>query len=372
MAAIGLVTGAIYEDDARNQVHRSFKTDGDRIFNEFAGLGVKWIRVQANWPNVSDNTYRDIVRKAHQKGIKVIVLLAGDQFALYRGSDSNSAEIDPFLTRYRDELNRLMTYVFNTPDTRPDALEIANEPNMNAPTPHGSRISPNAFAWLLRWVWDWKVQRGWPDIISGGTVNTYFRNESWWLQFFASSAWAGIYRKTRPFTYFGVHPYNDFSIDANAVQAGPPYRTDIFGGWKATTKDLLTGLSGKLDTVTGIANTRLFVTEFGWMMPNPALPGSTKWTYVPGKNCVMTLEQEAAGMVASMQAFNESNVVDAALWYSYRNDYAADTNEYQRYGLRRNYYPGSNHYPHKPGIWQQFRQLAGVAGTPPDPESYWR
>lgn len=371
MTTLGLVTGAIYEDDPRNQVHRSFKTDSDRIFNEFAGLGVKWIRIQANWPNVSVDTYRNIVRKAHQKDIKVIVLLAGDQFALYTGNDNNSAEIDPFLTRYRDELNRLMTQVFNAADTRPDALEIANEPNMNAATPSGSRIGPNTFAWLLRWVWDWKVQRGWPDIISGGLVNSYFINESWWQRFFASSAWPGIRTKTRPFTYFGVHPYNDPSINSNLVKAGPPYNTNIFGDWKQTTKDLLTGLATKLNDVTGISGTRLFVSEFGWMMPNPPLPGATNPTYVPGKNCVMALEQEAAGMAASVQAFNESGVVEAALWYSYRNDYSADTNEYQRYGLRRLYDPPTNHYPHKPGIWQQFKQLAGGGGNN-DPESYWR
>jgi len=92
---------------------------------------------------------------------------------------------------------------------------------------------------------------------------------------------------------------------------------------------------------------------------------------VPLKNCVMSLEQEAAGMAAAVQTFDESGVVSAALWYSYRNTFDSAKNETERYGLRRLYDSASNHYPHKPGVWQQFKQLAGGTGNN-DPESYWR
>lgn len=376
MATLGIVTGGIYEDYPPDQSFRSFKQDGDRILNEFQGLGAKWIRIEARWRNVADETYRNIVRKARQRGIKVIVLLAGDEFGRFTGRNPATQQpenLDQYIDRYRNELNRLMTTVFNAPDTRPDALELTNEPNQNDPgTPSGSRLGGNEFAWLIRRVWEWKTQRGWPDIITGGTINTYFTNESWWQQFFASGAWSDLQRtRTRPFNYFGVHPYNSYSIDPAYFDRDPPYDTNVFGAWKETTKGLLKDLSVKLDQVTGTSGTRLFVTEFGWMMPDPAKPGTTRWTYVPLKNCVMSLEQEAAGMAAAVQAFDESGVVSAALWYSYRNTFDSARNETERYGLRRLYDPASNHYPHKPGVWQQFKQLAGGTGNN-DPESYWR
>ena len=380
MATLGLVTGGIYEDYPPDQVFRSFKQDGDKIFNEFAGMGVKWIRIEARWRNVADETYRNIIRKARQRNIKVIVLLAGNDFGRFTGRNPNNQpeNLDQFIDRYKNELNRLMTTVFNAPDTRPDALELTNEPNQQDPaTPSRFRLGGNEFAWLIRYVWEWKVQRGWPDIITGGTINTYFENESWWQQFFASGAWQGI-RNTRPFNYFGVHPYNPYSIDPGPIQSPNPfdkpvgpYRTDVFGAWKETTKGLLTRLSTKLDQVTGTSGTKLFVTEFGWMMPAPALPGSPKFTYVPLKNCVMSPEQEAAGMVAAVQAFDESRGVSAALWYSYRNSFDSAKNEIERYGLRRLYDAASNHYPHKPPVWQQFKQLAGGTGNN-NPESYWQ
>lgn len=382
MVTLGLVTGGIYEDDPADQVFRSFKQDGDRIFNEFAGLGVKWIRIEARWRTVTDETYRNIIRKARQKNIKVIVLLAGDEFGRFTGRNPNgqAENLDQFIDRYRNELNRLMTSVFNAPDTRPDALEITNEPNqVDKTTPSGSRLGGNEFAWLIRRVWEWKIQKGWPDIISGGTISTYFDSatEPWWGQFFDSGAWRDI-QGTRPFNYFGVHPYNPFSIDPGPIQSpnpfdnnGQPYNTNVFGAWKNTTKDLLKRLATKLDRVTGTSGTKLFVTEFGWTMPNPAQPGSPKYTYVPLKNCVMSLEQEAAGMAAAVQAFDESGVVSAALWYSYRNSFDHVHNEIERYGLRRLYNPGSNNYEHKPGVWQRFKQLAGGVGNN-DPESYWR
>ena len=48
-------------------------------------MGAKWIRIEARWRNVADETYRNIVRKARQRGIKVIVLLAGDEFGRFTG-----------------------------------------------------------------------------------------------------------------------------------------------------------------------------------------------------------------------------------------------------------------------------------------------
>ena len=339
---LGIVTGGIYEEG-----QQPLSTHADKIFSEFQGLGAKWIRIEANWHNVQPATYQNIVRKAHDKGLKVIVLLNDT----YCGDDQKSQSIDGFIGAYIGKLNNLVTNVFAGVSV--DAFEIANEPNnLQSDCPdrvQRFRIGGNTFAWLLRRVWEWKIENKRPElIISGGILNTYFENEPWWGDFFRSGAWKPGFR---PFDYMGIHPYNPYSIDQNAVNRQEP---NCFVPWKNTTKTQLSRLAAKINQLTSTTNTQLYVTEFGWQLP----VGNA---CEPNKNCVSSPAQMAAGIQAAVEAFNESGVVPVALWYDYRDDDG-------RHGLRQQW--DGQRYPARLEVWQKFKFLAGGTGSN-DPESYW-
>ncbi len=328
---LGIVTGGIYQAGSQ-----SLSTNADNVFSEFQGLGAKWIRIEANWAGVDGATYQNIVRKAHNKGLKVIVLLT-DSYT--------SGSIDDFTKQYVSKLNTLVNQVF-VGDATADAIEITNEPNQVENTPTGFRVGGNAFAYLLRRVWQWKTSNNRPEmIISGGTINTYY-TEPWWNDFFKSGAWK---EGPRPFDAFGVHPYNASKIDQTNFE-----HLD-FAPWKSITKSLLVELAAEINKLTGTNNTPLYATEFGWQLP---VGNACK----PNTNCVNHPEQVAAGMQAAVEAFNESGVVPVALWYDYRDDSEG------RYGLRQQW--DGQRYPAKPQVWQKFKSLAGGTGSD-DPESYW-
>lgn len=379
---LGLVTGAIYVAG-----EQSLDTHADKIFSEFKGIGAGWIRIEADWKDqgvpVSDSVYKLIVQKAHYYGLKVIVLLAGDEYGRFNYADDNSdsqpnqpPRIDEFTSRYVTRLNYLATQVF-TGASYADAFEITNEPNqclLGDSTCKGSngirgfRVGGNAFAWLLRRVWEWKTKNNRPElIISGGTISTYYNSpdEPWWNRFFTSGAWQNGEncgyntgrQCPRPFDYMGVHPYNPFSITQDEVNASN------FARWKQITRTLLSELAAKIDQVSRTSGTRLFVTEFGWQMCSPQ-------GFSPNANCVNALEQGAAGMQAAVEAFRDSGVVPVALWYDYRNDYDYGKNVViNRFGLRR-VWDGAS-YSAKVPYWQKFKDLAGGTGSN-DPEFYWR
>ena len=74
--SLGLVTGGIYQ-----ATQQSISTDSDAFFCEMNALGTRWIRIQLDWPDTSDETYRKIIDAAHQRGIRVVALVAGSTCA---------------------------------------------------------------------------------------------------------------------------------------------------------------------------------------------------------------------------------------------------------------------------------------------------
>ena len=218
---LGMVTGGIYEG-----VEQSFQLNAENIFCEYVQLGVSWIRIQSDWPGTEASVYQSIVQMAHANGIKVNLLVP----AQYCGSDSDPPAIDSFISSYLSHLEDLRNSIFNGPSSV-DAYEIANEPNIEENAcPDGQlrfRVSPNAFAYLLRRTYQWKQDNNVGElIISGGILNTYL-TESFWPQFFASGAWFN-YLGSRPFDYFGIHPYDPYSIDQNCINSGS---TNCFDSW---------------------------------------------------------------------------------------------------------------------------------------------
>ena len=294
------------------------------------------------WPGVDAATYRDIVRKAHDKGLKVIVLLN----KTYGGKEDDQKAVNEFIGSCIERLNDLTTNVFAGVSV--DAFEIGNEPNMvigKIKDPAGKeieifRIGGNTFAWLLRRVWEWKIANNRPEfIISGGILSTYYDVQPWWNYFFDSGA---LRQGPRPFDAFGIHPYNPDKFNTN------------FADWKSYTTNALSEIEKLINEHTGIENTPLYVTEFGWQVPI----GNT---CEPNKNCVSSPTQMADGMQAAVEAFNESRVVPVALWYDYRDDDGL-------HGLRQQW--DGQRYPVRPEVWQRFKLLAGGTGSN-DPESYW-
>ena|SRR3990167_961712 len=218
---LGIVTGGIYQG-----VPQSMQDNALNIFCEYVQLGVKWIRIQSDWPGTDISTYQSIVQIAHANGIAVDVIVP----AQYCGDDSNNTAIDAFTSAYTSHLDYLISNVF-VGSASVDAYEIGNEPNIvETGCPDGQsrfRVSPNAFAWLLRRSYQWKQQRGLSlSIISGGILNTY-TTESFWPAFLQSGAFF-VYYGSRPFDYFGIHPYDPYTIDQGCINSGS---TNCFSSW---------------------------------------------------------------------------------------------------------------------------------------------
>jgi hypothetical protein len=329
---MGIVTGGIYSWRSADEpaiINQPLLDYADQIFSEFKGMGGKWVRIEANWKDNYDGQYTFIADKAHSYGLKVIVVVTAGKkgpYCTWNGSR------DEWLNDYVAELNRLATQVFfkrGLLNAQADAFEIMNEPNQfdsSALECTGTgrfRMDGDSFAWLLRFVWNWKNSAQRPEkIISGGTISTYYNSptEPWWNQFFASGAFFPVYG-ARPFDYFGVHPYNDFTPA---------------GTWQTETQQMLVGLAAKLDIVTRASGTRLFATEVG--------------------------DYRASRMQEAINACRNSGVVEAALWYDYRDDHPGG------FGLRYGW-NGTSH-PAKIDMWSKFKTLAGGTGSN-DPEYYW-
>jgi hypothetical protein len=342
--SLGLVTGGIYTDNPQ-----PLRTHADRIFCEYSNLGVKWIRIEADWPNTTAATYQLIVQKAHAKGIKVNVLVP----ARYCGADDQPAQIDPFIASYVSRVDWLAKNVF-VGTAKADAYEIGNELNIWEPGcgdgVNRFRVGPNAFAWLLRRVWEWKAANARTElIISGGLLNTY-TTESFWPAFFGSGAFTN-YQGSRPFNYFGIHPYNPYHVDKTCIATGS---TACFSTWKSNVTAGLKTVASRLNTATGTTGTKLFATELGFQLPT----GTT----CSANNCVLNQAQQAAGMQAAGDALVASAVTPYGLWYDYRDDVG------ERFGLRGQW--NGTRYPAKTTSWTKFRTLAGGTGST-DPEACW-
>jgi hypothetical protein len=338
---IGIVTGGIYSRlSAPQGINQPLLDNADQIFAEFRQLGAKWIRIEANWKGNFDGQYRFIADKAHEHGLKVVVVLnAGTQGLYCQPVNRPPGARDPWLNNYVAELNRLANDVFvnrGLMRSQADAYEITNEPNqINNPAypnvdnsgcglgNYNFRMDGDTYAWLLRFVWNWKTSAQRPEqIIAGAPVSTYYNapTEPWWTQMFNSGAFAPN-QGARPFDYFGVHPYNDWTQPAT---------------WETETQQMLVGLAARLDQVTRTSGTRLFATEFG--------------------------DRTATRMEQAVRAFRNSGVVNAALWYDYRDD------EPNGFGLRSGW-NGTSH-PVKYDMWSKFKSLAGGTGSN-DSEYYW-
>jgi hypothetical protein len=350
---MGIVTGGIYSKLSAGEgiiLQQPLLDNADEIFSEFRQMGGKWIRIQANWDRNYDPQYTFIADKAHAYGLKVIVVLAtGGRKQLYCQPANVTPDIrDPWLDDYVLELNRLATQVFvdrNLLHAQADAYEITNEPNQKNNTAaenhsgctgvnhYNFRMDGNTLAWLLRFVWNWKILNHRQEkIISGGTINTY-TNEPWWNEFFNSYALDPA-NGERPFDYFAVHPYNPFRSVAD---------------YKSLTTAELVAIADRINARTnsyGANATRILVTEYS-LKEKPVGEMKT-W------------------MTTATETFRDSGVVDAALWYDYRDDAV------EHLGLREGYNANLGRYPAKTELWQNFQKLTGVTGYSNDPEYFWQ
>jgi hypothetical protein len=357
---LGVATGGIYVAGVQNlsvAAHRSAFTC------EMAQTGSQYVRIEADWEGTDASVYRAMMRDFKARGLKVIVILAG-QTGQHCGGDSWR-----FRQNYVSRLDWLSRNVFNqdsTGDYRPWAWEIGNEPNQvgaesGCANTSVFRIHPDTFAWLMRDVWNWKTQNGRVEkIISGGTLNSYWsapEEQSFWGTFLRSGAMGGANAGRAPWDYFGVHPYNSFHYNKTCLNNGGG--ASCFGsvstntGWAAHTRDLLRTLATKLDQVNGTTGTRLFVTEFGWQ--------NVGWA--DGRVAsVKTPEQVAYGMNASTDAMQASGVVAGAIWYNYRNNR-------EQFGLRLWDDP---YAAAKLPVWRKYRFLASGLTDLVDPETCWK
>lgn len=362
--ALAGVTLGLVADNIRTKPPQSLDTHVDQIYCEFNQLGAQWVRINANQMDTGTPVYMSIVQKAHAKNIKVDVVVP----ARYCGSDTNQAEIDAYTTAYVSQLNALANSLF-TGTAKADAYEIGDEPNVqDTGCPDGVsryRVSPNAFAWLLRRVWEWKTANNRTEIIiSGGLRNTYL-TEPYWTPFFNSKAFVlANGSKHRPFDYFGIHPFNPNHLDLQCINTptkgdGPPTDEDnnsnsaCFGTWKANITSGLKNVATRVNTATGKTDSKLFATAFGLQL---AQPGATM---CGANNCVHTQKQMAAGMDAAANALVSSGVTPFGLWYNYSDD------SVERFGLRGQWNGGE--YVAKTQVWNKYRNLAGgSANTDPD------
>lgn len=359
----GVVSGGIYSSGAQPLSDAAARS---KFFCEMRQLNTKWLRIEADWPGVTHDTYRRIVADAHASGIQVLVLYTHPQFC---GNPSSGVDRDTYIAGYVDKVRWWTANVFNGVaingwSTKADAIEVMNEPNITEVCPGTStprfRVEPNTFAWAVRRVKEWKQANGRTElIVSGGILNTY-TNESFWPGLFGSGALTA-FPGNPPWDYFGIHPYNPWSYDWNCLNQGGG--SSCFGGWdsgyKYTLRTGLQNVRGRLNTATGFSNNRLFVTEFGFQVRPPVTEPN---------NAVRTEAEVAEAMRISAESFGDSGVVDYALWYTYRNHSDGSGN----FGLR-NFFNGSTHYPSKWEPWHEFQKLAkGLATRTGDsPDACW-
>jgi len=371
--ALGIATG-----DIHTGVIQSLEFHAEQVVGEFANMGARWIRINADVATTSPTIYRRIVEKAHGKNIQALVVVP----AKYCGSDTDQAEIDAFTSAYVSHLNDLVLNVFN--DTgNADALEIGNEPNVleTIGCPDAAirpRVSPNAFAWLLRRVWEWKQANGRPELIVSGGLKDVYTSQPYWNSLVASQAFivssGPPVVRIRPFDFFGVHPYNNANMDYTCINNG---LTTCFTYWKASVKNGLQAAATRLNNATGTTNTRLWATEFGFQLSPQVdcLPEDNCCTGI--ENCTLTnsrpynttpptppYQQMAAAMNAAGEAFQSSGVTPVAIWTLYRDAGP------KSFGLRGVWDEELHKYRVKLTAWNKFRSLAGGTGSTV-PEACW-
>jgi hypothetical protein len=371
--ALGIATG-----DIHTGVVQSLEFHAEQVIGEFSYMGARWIRINADVTTTSPTVYRRIIEKAHAKAIQVLVVVP----AKYCGSDTNQAEIDAFTSAYVSHLNDLALNVFNGSGNA-DAFEIGSEPNVSettgcSDTTARPRVSPNAFAWLLRRVWEWKQTNGRTELIVSGGLKDVYTSQPYWNSLVASPAFiissGPPVVRVRPFDFFGVHPYNNANMDYTCINNG---YTTCFTYWKASVRTGLQSAASRLNTATGTTNTRLWATEFGFQLAPQVdcMPIDNCCTGI--ENCTLTnsqpynmtpptppYQQMAAAMNAAGEAFQLSGVTPVAMWTLYRDEGT------RSFGLRGVWDEDLHKYRVKLTAWNKFRNLAGGTGST-NPEACW-
>lgn len=370
--ALGIATG-----DIHTGVTQSLEFYSEQVIGEFSNIGVRWIRINADVATTTPTIYRRIIEKAHGKNIQALVVVP----AQYCGSDTNQTGIDAFTTEYVNHLNDLALNIF-TGTGAADAFEIGHQPNVSESTcPDGvtrPRVSPNAFAWLLRRVWEWKQANGRPELIVSGGLKNVYTSEPYWNALVASQAFivssGPPVVRIRPFDFFGVHPYNNANMDYACINAG---YTTCFTYWKASVKNGLQSAASRMNTATGTTDTRLWATEFGFQIA-PQVDCRPEDNCCTGiENCTLTnsrpfdmtpptppYQQMAAAMNAAGEAFVASGVTPLGIWASYRDAWP------KSFGLRGVWDPDLHKYRVKLAGWNKYRSLAGGMGST-NPEACW-
>lgn len=367
-ALTGVVLG-VAAGNIHTGVIQPLSTHSEQVMCELAGMGAKWLRIDADVATTDATTYRRMIEKAHAKQLQVLVTVP----AKYCGADNDQAAIDAFTTAYVSHLNDLASTFF-TGSERADAYEIGNDPNVTendcADGVSRHRVGPNAFAWLLRRVWEWKQTNARTErIVSGGIHNVYLTtspattSDTFWNGLFASQAFVTANGRIRPFDYLGVQPYNNNNMDYNCINSG---YTTCFTGWKNAVKTGLLAAASRANTATGTTDTKLFATEFGFQVSPTNL-------CVGIENCTLTFslpagsapyQQLAAAMNAAGETFAASGVTPIALWYGYRDEDPAF------FGLRGVWDDNAHKYRVKTAGWNKYRTLAGGTGST-NPEACW-
>ncbi|HEX8704688.1 MAG TPA: hypothetical protein VF815_38000, partial [Myxococcaceae bacterium] len=291
---------------------------------------------------------RRVIEKAKAKNIKVLATLP----ARYCDADNNQAQVDAFTTAYKNDVIARVNDTFSG-SAAVDAFEFGNEPNvLDTGCPDGVsrfRVAPNAFAWLLRSMWQWKTSNSRPElVVSGGLFNTY-TTEPYWSGLFSSAAFTG-FPGTRPFDYFGIHPYNNDYIDKPCIDAE---LTTCFYNWKVKTNSGLKAVANRVNQATGTTGSKLFATEFGFQL-----------AICNTDNCVLNTFQQAAGYHAAGEALVNSAVTPLAIWNGYRDEGT------DRFGVRGQWDAQNNTYTPRVATWNKFYSLAGGMGNT-RPEACW-
>jgi len=342
--------------------NKSLNQFAENAMCELTNMGSKWIRVVVDSPgSLNVPAYRRVVEKAKEKNIKVLVTVP----ARYCGADNDQTQIDAFAAAYLNDLNGLVTNVFSG-TASVHAFEIGNEPNItDAACPDGVsryRVAPNAFAWLQRRAWQWKTSNGRAELfVSGGIFNTHVNTDPYWASLFSSAAFTG-FPGSRPFDYFGIHPYNNEYIDKPCIE---DELTTCFYNWKVKTADPdpvgsalpkgtgLGAVAHRVNLATGTTGTQLFATEFGFQL-----------AICNTDNCVLNTYQQAAGYHAAGEALVNSKVTPLAIWNGYRDEGT------DRFGVRGQWDTPTTTYTPRVATWNKFYSLAGGVGNI-RPEACW-
>lgn len=357
---LGVVTGGIYQVGPYSAEAQGLDTHAEPILCNLASLGTRWIRIQAPWYDTSDQTYRTIVDTAHRHGMRVLVVVPDNASGVSCVADGDEARTQQLLGGYVAALDQLAGGTFAGHE--PDAWEITNESNAgDGACGNQPRLGGRVLARLVRAAWTWEDSRGHSElIVSGAPLNLYFDacnardggrctdgEEVWWDAYLDAPEMTD---GPRPFDYFGVHPYQVFSYDANDPGGTLP-------GWQDQLTRQLGALEARLQGRFG-GRVPMFASEFGWQ----ECPAGTRL-------CQPSEALQTEGMARAVQAMRQSGAVDVALWYNARDERPRDGTEGGAFGLRRAW--DGTRYPVRLELSEALRDLAGgvpdaCGGTPLD------